>query len=383
MAIESLTSRVRDAATELGFVRVGFARVEPFDEARGRLGEWLAAGHHGGLGYLEGPDDRADPRALLESARSIVVVGLPYAGAPLALRRSRLDTEPLVGTVADYALGADYHHVLKAKLHALAKIVRQLVGREVAFRPCVDTAPLLEREAARRAGVGFTGKSAMTIAPGLGTRFLLGELLLDVDLEPSAPIDAGCGRCTACLDACPTGAFVGPYVLDARRCISYLTIETKGPIPRDLRHLVGDRVFGCDVCQDVCPFNASESPRPSAPELAPRSTMQTMSLVSLLELGSAGYRKLVRRSALRRAGKYQLQRNAAVALGNSGDPRAVAPLVRSLMEDKSALVREHAAWALGRLGGADARAALMHASDHDPDESVRAEARTALAEIAL
>jgi len=375
--LASPTSRIRDAASSLGFARFGVARAAVFEEARRRLQGWLSAGYHGGLAYLSGPDDRADPRALLESARSLVVVALPYSGVPVALRRSR-DAAPLSGTVARYALGTDYHHVLKTKLHELARASRDIVGREVAFRPCVDTAPLLEREAARRAGIGFTGKSTMTIAPGLGTYFLLGELLLDVELETTEEVDAGCGRCTACMDACPTGAFVGPYVLDARRCISYLTIETKGPMPLELRPLIGHRVFGCDVCQDVCPYNASESPRPAAPELAPRAELETVDLIEMLELGAAAYRKLVRRSALRRVGKHQLQRNAAVALGNSGDPRAVEPLARCLSAEKNALVRSHAAWALGRLGGDVARAALDHAVASDPDDAVRAEARAAL-----
>ena len=186
------------------------------------------------------------------------------------------------------------------------------------------------------------------------------------------------------LDACPTGAFVGPYVLDARRCISYLTIETKGPIPRELRPLIGRRVFGCDVCQDVCPFNASEAARPSAPELAPRPALETPDLVELLSLGAAAYRKLVRAtSALRRVGKHQLQRNAAVALGNTGDGRAVAPLVRSLDEERSPLVRAHAALlALGaprRRRGP--RSALARAETADADESVREEARAALTSL--
>jgi epoxyqueuosine reductase len=369
---------IAEAARALGFARVGFTDAAPFDDARRRLAEWLAAGRHGDMGYLATSGDRADPTALLSSAKTIVSVALPYSGRPTPLRRSR-EGEPLVGVIARYAVGADYHRVLKDKLESLARTIEGSLGRPIAFRACVDTAPILEREAAARAGLGFVGKSTLVIAPGLGTYFLLGELLLDLELPSDEPVAAGCGRCTACLDACPTGAFVGPHVLDARRCISYLTIETKGPMPRDLRHLVGTRVLGCDVCQDVCPFNASEAERPAAPELAARPALDAPELISLLTLTASGYRRLVRRTALRRVGKHQIQRNAAVALGNTGDASAVSPLVRVLETEPSALVRAHAAWALGRLGGDAARAALVRARDADADPTVREESALALA----
>ncbi|HEX4338157.1 MAG TPA: tRNA epoxyqueuosine(34) reductase QueG [Polyangiaceae bacterium] len=375
-----IADQIRTAAAELGFVRTGFARATPFDDARGALTSWLAQGYEGELAYMRAADDRADPGALLPGVRTIIAVALPYGGRPVALRLTR-DAEPLTARIATYAVGDDYHRVLKDKLFELSRVCERIVGRPVESRVCVDTAPLLEREAARRAGIGFTGKSTMTIAPGVGTYLLLGELLVDVDIEPSEPVRAACGRCTACLDACPTGAFVGPYVLDAKRCVSYLTIENKGPIPRDLRGLIGGRVFGCDECQDVCPFNASESVRPAAPELAAAPARDDVSLVALLELGAAGYRRLVKRSAMRRIGREQLKRNAAVALGNSGDERAVAPLVRALAGERSALVRLHVAWALGRFGGADSRAALAQACNDDADGEVREEARRSLAQL--
>jgi epoxyqueuosine reductase len=315
-------------------------------------------------------------------------VALSYAPetTPVALRK-RKDGPALTGTIARYARGEDYHLVMKRKLEALREECARLVGRPVRARVCVDTAPLLEHEAARAAGIGFSAKSTLTIVPGLGSFVLLGELLLDIDLPPGNPVPAGCGSCRACLDACPTGAFVDAHVLDARRCIAYLTIEHQGSIPRELRAAIGTRVFGCDVCQDVCPFNASASPRPRAPELAPKPALDAVDLVALLELGAAGYRKLVRRTALRRVNATTLARNAAVALGNSGDPRARPPLVRALREHRSALVRAHAAWALGRLGelaGPDGRAALSDAAANDPDEGVRREAleaREALARL--
>jgi epoxyqueuosine reductase len=235
----------------------------------------------------------------------------------------------------------------------------------------------LEREAARRAGVGFIAKSTMSIVPGIGTQVLLGELLIDLELAPDMPIEPRCGSCTACLTACPTGAFVDAYVLDARRCISYLTIELKGPIPRALRPLVGNHVFGCDICQAVCPFNASPRDKPADPELAARPDFDHVSLVDLLELTSSAYRRLVRDSALRRVTRHQLARNAAVALGNSGDASVVPHLVRVLESTRRPLVRVHAAWALGRLGGEPARRALERAL-HDADHEVAEEARLSL-----
>jgi epoxyqueuosine reductase len=379
-----VADRIRDVAMRLGFARVGIAPAHEFTEARTRLETWNEAGYAGEMDYLRGPDDRANPRSLSPRVQTLVCVALPYEGTTVALRRRRDDPTPLLGTVARYAVGDDYHRVLKDKLYLLANACRLILGKDVLSRVSVDTAPLLERAVAERAGIGFTGKSTMTIAPGLGTYFLLGELFLDVELPATPAVSGSCGRCTACIDACPTGAFVGPYVLDARRCISYLTIETKGAIPRELRPLIGTRIFGCDVCQDVCPYNGSEATRPAAPELAPRPSLDAPELVDWLELGSAGYRKLVRRSALRRAGRHQLQRNAAVALGNAGDRRAVPPLVRALETDKTPLVRAHAAWALGalgNLGGQIARDALVRARDEDVDATVREEATLALLDL--
>lgn len=377
-----LAERIASAARGLGFARVGFAPATRFGQAAERLGRWLANGYHGELAYLAGPEDRADPAALLEGVRTIVVVALSYApeSTPTALRKTK-DGPALTGSIARYARGEDYHLVMKRKLEALRDECSSLVGRPVTARVCVDTAPLLEHEAARLAGVGFTAKSTLTIVPGVGSFVLLGELLLDVELPPATPVRAGCGSCRACLDACPTGAFVDAHVLDARRCISYLTIENQGAIPRELRAAIGTRVFGCDVCQDVCPFNASASPRPRAPELAPKEALDAVDLVGLLELGAAAYRKLVRRTALRRVNAAALSRNAAVALGNSGDARAKEPLLRALKTHRSPLVRGHAAWALGRLGTLsepEGPAALLDAERHDPDESVRSEARAAL-----
>ncbi|MCA9592659.1 MAG: tRNA epoxyqueuosine(34) reductase QueG [Myxococcales bacterium] len=361
---------IGSAARSLGFARVGFARAERWNDAAERLEAWLAHGHHGGMQYLATQGDRADPRALFPDAQTVIAVALPHGAGAVPLR-----TGP-TGRIARYARGADYHDVIRDKLRQLAQHAADAVGRPVRARVCVDTAPLLEREAAARAGLGFIAKSTLLLAPGLGTYFLLGALLVDVELPSSAPVAPGCGSCRACLDACPTNAFVNAHVLDARRCISYLTIEQPGAIPRELRSAIGTRVFGCDVCQEVCPHNQSPTPRPVAPELAASPERQDLDLVALLELSSSAYRRLVAGSALRRVHRAQLQRNAAVALGNAGDPRATEPLARALESSRYPLVRAHAAWALGALGSG--REALERAAESDPDPSVREEAKSAL-----
>jgi len=384
----SLESRILRAALDLGFVRAGVAAVERSEQAAERLSSWLNAGHHGEMQYMDGALDRTAPTGLFAQACSMLVVALPYGDkAPLKLRLSEAGPAlpvPLTGRVARYAQGEDYHRVLKSKLERLGVAIDELVGRPVGRRACVDSAPLLERDFAVRAGLGFAAKSTLTIAPGVGSFVLLGELLLELELAPTAAdATAGCGACTRCLTACPTGAFVGPYVLDARRCISYLTIELKGSLPRELRPLIGQHVFGCDVCQDVCPWNHSRHAPSADPELGRHEALVDPELEELLFLTSSGYRRLVRGTALSRVSRARLARNAAVALGNSRSPAAEAPLTRALLTHSSELVREHAAWALAALAlplGAG-RAALVHAAQHDASADVRAEAGIALDEV--
>jgi epoxyqueuosine reductase len=381
-----LAAGVRAAGQELGFVRVGFAAIEPLELGAERLSAWLEAGRHASMDYLlEGP--RHDPRRLLSEAKTLIAVALAYPATPDTVPlRASAEGPPLVGIVARYARGEDYHDVMRKKLRRLADAVANLLGRPVLARHCVDTAPLLERAAAERAGLGFAAKSTMTIIPGVGSYVMLGELLVDAEIAADAPIQPRCGSCRLCLDACPTGAIVGDHVIDARRCISYLTIESSEPVPRELRPLIGVRVFGCDICQEVCPFNASAEHKPSAPELAPRSNLDAPDLIGLLELGSARYRQLVKGSALRRTHRAQLARNAAIALGNTQDPRAVIPLARAVAAHPSALVRGHAAWALGEIGAAAREhglQVLQCASDHDVDAFVREEATFALTRLGV
>jgi epoxyqueuosine reductase len=358
-------------ARELGFARAAIVPIEP-PRRHALYTSWLAAGHAGEMAYLAGSDhvsSRADLATLLDAASSLVVVALAYDRAdpvaPAALVRGR---------IARYARGEDYHLVMRDKLVLLADRLARELGRPVASRPCVDSAPVLEREWAERAGLGFVAKNTMLIAPGLGSYIVLGELLLDAALAPTAP-DAlpkpRCGSCRSCLDACPTGAFVDAYVLDARRCISYLTIEHEGVIPRELRASMGTWVFGCDVCQEVCPFNAGAG-EPHDPLLSPRSVEHALpDLIELAAKGANQMRQLVKRTALRRVPRDMMLRNVAIALGNTGSPAAIPALV-SLVSSPSPLVRLHAVWALGELNAHDVLASL-----DDSDADVRAELATA------
>lgn len=370
-----LLEPMRQQARSLGFARLGITRAAPMPDARERLASWLAAGHEAGLGYLRG-GERADPRAVFPAARSVVVVALVYP-TPSRVERAR-EGAALSGAVAAYARGTDYHLVMKEKLRVLAQWLATASGRTLRARIAVDSAPLLERELAVRAGLGFIGKSTLLIVPGVGTNVLLGELLIDLELAPTEiPVAPGCGDCRLCIEACPTGAITAPFSVDAGRCISYWTIEHHAAIPPEVRPGLGSHVFGCDECQAVCPFDASAAPRASSPELAGRIAESGLDLLRLLAAGNAEYRKLVRRTALRRVSRDVLARNAAVALGNLADAGTVPALGRALSGHPSPIVRGHAAWALGRIGG-DAARALLEDAREDPDPSVRQEVSAAL-----
>jgi epoxyqueuosine reductase len=345
-------------ARELGFARIAVVPIEA-PRRHALYTSWLAAGHQGEMAYLAAPDHvqpRGDLRALLDNAKSLVVVALAYDRVdPASGATGPIPTDALLrGRIARYARGEDYHLVMRDKLVALADRLAQSLGRPVASRPCVDSAPVLEREWAERGGLGFVAKNTMLIAPGVGSYVVLGELLVDADLAvtaPDAPPKQRCGTCRSCLDACPTNAFVDAYVLDARRCISYLTIEHHGVIPRELRPAIGTWIFGCDICQEVCPFNAGKTAEvPIDPRLRSRSHEHALpDLVALAFKGANQTRQFVKRTALRRIPHDVLARNVAVALGNTGSPEAV-PALRHLEGHRSPLVRAHAVWALRRLG---------------------------------
>lgn len=373
LSVEHLASSSdwRAAAQTLGFARVGVARVDAEalaaeSLAKSRAAEWSRAGLHGPLAYMAAP--RLSPNELLPGVGSVI--------AALAVTEDVRAAELTVGhgRVAAYARGQDYHSVLKAKLWQLAEHICVGLQRPLAARVCVDTAPILERFWAERAGVTFTGKSTMAIAPGVGTNVLIGLLLVDTDLGADPEIAAGCGACTLCLDACPTAAFRGPFVLDAARCIATLTIESDADIPAPLRSAIGDRVFGCDECQTVCPYNASRKRPGPMLELATAAARRDADLGAWATSTSGDYKRLTKSSALRRAPRAQLQRNAVVALGNAPHtPEACANLEQVLRESPSPLVRRHAAWALCVQNTPRAREHLQRLCDTEPDPTTRQE----------
>ena len=382
----SLASALLRRAREEGFALAGITGVEP-SEHIDVYRSWVEAGHHGEMGYLARPDAlrrRADLSETMADARSCLVVAHEYGvddPPGLPADRSR-------AVIARYARGDDYHDVMIAKLERVLGWLGDQVEGGVRGRAYVDTGPLLERELAARAGLGWFGKNTVLINPARGSWFFVGVLLLDLDLPVDPPFtEVRCGSCSACLDACPTRALLGrdergAPVIDARRCISYLTIELRGPIPEELRPAIGNRVFGCDICQEVCPWNERFGRAAAEPAYTPRTELDGPSLLVLAELllsvDEEGFRRRFAGSAVRRAKRAGLLRNVCVALGNWGSEKAVGVLNRALT-DASPLVRGHAAWALGNVGSEGAREALRCRLDVEPDEAVRGEVRSALA----
>jgi epoxyqueuosine reductase len=337
----NFADHLKQQAQRIGFDRVGIA---PATDADGfdRLQDWLAQGFAGEMRYMSAHGDaRRHPASILPSVRSVVMVSLSYA--PTA------PDPPDAAKIARYARGGDYHDVLRAKLKELLAWIRQELPK-VQGRGVVDTAPLLERDFARRAGLGWFGKNTMLIHPRLGSYTFLGALLLDIDLAADKPfVPNHCGTCTRCLDECPTDAFVGPGKLDARRCISYLTIELRGSMPEDLRGGVGHWVFGCDICQEVCPWNRKATPG-TATELQPRAEMIAPDLVGWLSLTDEDFRRRFDGTALLRTGRRGLLRNIAIVLGNRGDPAALPALERAA-EDPEEIIRDACRWAIDRIRG--------------------------------
>jgi epoxyqueuosine reductase len=366
---------VRDAAAEHGFHVVGVTSAEPLETALKGLEAWSAAGHGGEMGYMtRNPPERADPRTLLKGVRSLVSVAVNYWSAAPAF-----DADARFGRVARYAWGRDYHDVVIPRLEALGAALADRLGSAGRARVACDYSPLLERAAAARAGLGFFGKNTCLLLPRRGSWFFLGEILLDVDLPGTEPEATDhCGTCADCLGACPTDAFVEPFVLDARKCISYLTIEQRGAIPVGMRAAVGAWVFGCDDCQDVCPFNRFAEPT-GWPELRPEAGVgPRLDLRATLALrDDDAFQSRFGGTPLLRARRGGLLRNAAVVARNVGAGGCVPVLSACAEDDPEPLVRGHALWALAGLDGAEARrVARRAAADEDP--FVQAEARRVL-----
>lgn len=370
---EVITQRLFEKAHELGFELVGCCaaatppRLEHFHR-------WFQAGRDGQMRYLR---DRREayhhPESVLEGVRSVVMLGMSYRTLP------RKAPETGQAQVSSYAWGDDYHDVLHDRLHALADDFR-VTQPEAKVRGVVDTAPLLEREFAEIAGLGWVGKNTLLLNRRLGSWFFLAALLTDVELDYNTEVASDhCGTCRACLDACPTNAFVEPYVLDSRRCISYLTIELRESIPVELRQGVGSWLLGCEVCQDVCPWNRKAEVTPE-PAFQPIEGMNPVELAELFKLDDEAFRRRFRHTPLWRPRRRGILRNAAIVLGNQRDREANPSLTLGL-EDKESLVRGASAWALGQCRGAEAEAALLKRSSVEADPEVRREIEAALCTI--
>jgi len=332
----ALTEAVRERALALGFDRVAIGPAAP-PEHGSAFEQWLDAGYAGTMEYLaRGRRARLEPELFLPGARSVIAVALGYEAQ---------DDVPGWEPVARYARGRDYHEVMRPRLEALAAYLGELAGPETRSRACVDTSAVLERDLAARAGLGWIGKNTNLLDQTLGSFFFIGIVLTTAELAFGAPLPDRCGTCTACLEACPTQAFVAPHVLDARRCISYLTIEHRGAIEEELRPSIADWAFGCDVCQTVCPWNRKARP---ASEPALRAGRPLEPLEALLALDDAGFQERFRGSAIRRAKRGGLLRNIALMLGNRRDAAALPALERAL-DDPDPVVRAAAAWAFDRI----------------------------------
>ena len=371
----TLTAKTKALGKSLGFDIVGITTADRFARDEQAALERVNEGLMDGLPWYTAERVRKanSPRKLLEDARSVVSLAMSYNYG-----EAEPEGRGPQGKVARYAWGEDYHEVMKKRLREFVAALPDLAGQPVKTRIFVDDGPMNDRAAAERAGVGWFGKNTNILNPTYGSWLLLGQVITDLDLVPDVPLKKNCGECVRCIDDCPTGAIVAPYVIDNRKCISFLTIELRGPIPRDLRPLMGDWVFGCDICQDVCPVNWKAAPA-LEPAFRKRHDFDAPALLPLLELDDEGFRERFRGSPIKRAKRVGLQRNVCVALGNIGDPVAVPALAR-VLETGEPLLREHAAWALGNIGTPEARAALLTAL---PDETEREVDKELIRSIAI
>ena len=346
-----LRERLEGEARALGFAAVGVAPADAAPRSGERLREWLASGAHGDMIWMaETADRRCSPKGLWPEVRSVISLGMSYTPAadPLALAG-----EGEVGRISVYAQGGDYHDVIKKALKTLARWLVAEAAKDQQgcdLKVFVDTAPVMEKPLAEAAGLGWQGKHTNLVSRADGSWLFLGAIYTNLEIEPDTPHRVHCGSCRACLDACPTNAFPAPYRLDARRCISYLTIEHKGPIPDEFREAIGNRIYGCDDCLAVCPWNRFADTARRNRAFVPRAELAAPRLADLLALDDAAFRKVFAGSPIKRIGRGRMVRNAAIAAGNSGSAALVEPLSK-LTGDPDPVVAEAAAWALERLSG--------------------------------
>jgi len=343
---QGLEEAIRSEALRLGFASCGFARADAADNAGIDLRRWLEAGHHGTMGWMESrADQRVSPTALWPDARSAIALGMSYAPAsdPLALA-----ARPDLGRISVYAQGADYHKTVKKALKALARFIVEQAPSEL--KVFVDTAPVMEKPLAQAAGIGWQGKHTNLVSREHGSWLFLGVILTSLELEPDrAEPDYHCGSCTACLDACPTAAIGPAHRIDARRCISYLTIEHDGPIPIELREAIGNRIYGCDDCLAVCPWNRFADAAHANRAFLPRAELAAPRLADLLALDEQGFRDMFSGSPIKRIGHQRMIRNCLIAAGNSGSP-ALAAAIAPHLDSGDAVVAESAGWAMDQIG---------------------------------
>jgi epoxyqueuosine reductase len=360
-----LIARLKAESARIGFAACGIARADSAPAAGARLRAWLAEGAHGDMIWMEArADQRASPQALWPEVRSVIALGMSYApaGDPLRLAESGEHAR-----ISVYAQGADYHDVVKRRLKELARWLVANAGGDV--KVFVDTAPVMEKPLAEAAGLGWQGKHTNLVSRDHGSWLFLGAIYTTLDLVPDLAGRDRCGSCDACQRACPTDAFPAPFRLDARRCISYLTIENKGPIPHAFRRAIGNRIYGCDDCLAVCPWNKFADAAAANLAFAPRAELTAPRIADLLALDDAGFRQLFAGSPIKRIGRDRMIRNVLIAAGNSGDT-TLLPRVRSLLDDASPLVRGAAVWALGELDPVSATRERSQRLDSEADASV-------------
>lgn len=366
-----LKKRIRESAAEIGFDAVGFARADLPPSIRERLMRFLELGRHGDMDWLENrAEKRAHPNSLWPEARSIIMLGMNYGPDQDPMKAL---TRKSSGAISVYAQNRDYHDIVKKRLKRLARQIAEQNNADV--KVFVDTAPVMEKPLAERAGFGWQGKHTNLVSREFGSWLFLGAIFTTAELEPDEAETDHCGSCRNCLDICPTDAFPAPYQLDAKRCISYLTIEHPGPIPRRFRKAMGNRIYGCDDCLAVCPWNKFASDAREAAFHA-REELKAPALSELATLDDAEFRKLFSGSPIKRTGRNRFVRNVLIAIGNSED-EALAPVAEALLDDESPLVRGAAIWALSQLSLARLNASRDKCEQAEQDEDVLSEWRAA------
>ena len=376
--MSTLTQQIQARAHKLGFELVGIIPAAQ-SETIARYKQWIENGYAGKMRYLEKHLPlKTDVRQLLSEAKSVISLAMNYYtfDPPKALAE-----DPARGQISRYAWGDDYHDIIRQRLSELVDFIKQTAETELQTRVCVDTAPIIEREYAQKAGIGWIGKNTNLIHWRSGSWYFLAEVLVSIVLESDTlPLRGSCGTCTRCIEACPTDAFVEPNLLDSRRCISYLTIELKERIPKALRAKMGNLIYGCDICQEVCPWNSKAVPTDD-PAFQPRAGNFVPTLLSLIGMTQQEFSRRFKGSPIKRAKRRGFLRNVLVAIGNWGEQRAV-PAIKKALTDDELLVRSHAAWALGQIGGTDAEQILQTQITVETEHEVITEIQDALLEIA-